>query len=121
MSAAAGRILGHFLAVVIAAATAAGPFAASQPATATRTRDPFRQLFPVDRAPGSLRRDKAIPPALNAPKTDVKIVCGLTVYRVTPEADARMVMKAPEEGRTSFAIRRIAPSVCAEDAVPLSK
>lgn len=103
----------------------AGPTAAAAGSSGLvpSTKDPYRQLFRI--APESSRVRPASaqvqPPRRNAPRSpaaqaqpDVKIVCGMTVHRVSPDLDPKMVKKPSAAEQAGFAIRRIPPDTCIE-------
>jgi hypothetical protein len=45
---------------------------------------------------------------------DAKVVCGMTVRKVHPDLDPRILVRQPDGSRVDAKIQKVAPSACAE-------
>ena len=75
-------------------------------------KNPYAGLFPVARATA---RQRPTDPsaAARTPASTPRVVCGMTMWQVDPELDARIRIAAPSHGVESR-IQRIEPPSCRE-------
>jgi hypothetical protein len=97
------------------------PVAQRAPASATNSwlvppgKDPFGNI--VFSSPRQDRRIQGRPEMreLNrASGTQPRIVCGMTVVTVTPDADPKMVMSPKPDSKVEYKTRVISPRICRE-------
>jgi hypothetical protein len=77
-------------------------------------KNPYARIFPAPpQDPSSRPRFVPLPekPTLNQ-DTQPRVVCGMVVVRVRPDADARMVIRTSNDPVPEYKIRKIAPQVC---------
>ena len=78
---------------------------------------PFQKLFAA--AAGEARAQERVRAAhaqhrLAAERSAPKVVCGMVVFPVDPQVDAKMIRRPPESATTTMHIKKIPPAACAE-------
>jgi len=107
---------GLILSGILATAPQLAPAGTAAPPAPAGKPDPaFARLYTIVQPPASQpepNRQEPVPADARGPRR--KVVCGMTLLLVGPEADADMVRPAPKEGPT-FTMRRVAPPVCGKE------
>ena len=96
-------------------ATQPAPESATNPWLVPPGKDPFDHIFVSPRTQegripgGPLMRDMT-----RFSDAQPRIVCGMTVVQVTPDADPKMVMSPKPDSKVEYKIRVVSPRVCRE-------
>ena len=106
--------------LVVAGSQGLTPRSASQQARTRSSelvppgKDPYARIFRgVPQDPSSPSRVVPLPESQMVKQAKPRVVCGMVVVPVKPDADARMVIR-PNEPQPEYKIRKISPKLCNE-------
>jgi hypothetical protein len=89
--------------------------AAPESELAPQRKQPYTRIFPAPHPNPSTQTFVVPGPKDSTPKSTIepRVVCGMVVVPVGPEADAKMVRRVTDT-QPDFKIRKIAPRICNE-------